>query len=78
MTGPEHYQRAEELLGRAFPPGQDYISNPDLERLAIGHALLAVAAAAALGTSGTFTARDRDDWAEVAAQPNPVRRGSRW
>lgn len=65
MTGPEHYAAAEELIGRAIPPGQDYIPAPTLALLALGHAVLAAAAAIALNAE----LPERFAWMKAAGQP---------
>jgi hypothetical protein len=67
MTGPEHYYEAERLLTeqvfRDRPGSTTTRSFEETVAAAQVHATLAVAAATALGTSGTET----QAWAEVAA-----------
>jgi hypothetical protein len=64
MTGPEHYRKAEELLGQAdqLLDGDE----PSAATWAIGiaqaHATLALAAATAIGTTGT----EGRCWADAA------------
>ena len=63
MTGPEHYLKAEDLLG--ILAGKERGTFPEEDRVvaeAQVHATLALVAATALGTSGT----EAQAWAEVA------------
>lgn len=63
MTGPEHYLKAEQLLGMLFglergasPAGESFVAEAQV------HATLAAAAATALGTSPA----EGRAWADVA------------
>ena len=70
MTGPEHYRKAEELLGQAdqLLDGDE----PSAATWAIGkaqaHATLALAAATAIGTAGT----ESRSWADAAGTKLPT------
>ena len=56
-TGPDHYQRAEELLARDAPLTAEMLATAQV------HAMLALAAATALADGGRIEA---DEWREVA------------
>jgi hypothetical protein len=65
MTGPEHYRRAEELAAEAHRlPGQGDGQATAGVRAAVAqtHAVLALAAATAIGASGA----DTRAWADAA------------
>ena len=74
MNGPEHYRKAERLLGpkqrERFGGEKDpYLSPPTQDEIfrGIGHALLAVAAATAanIRRNGSVPMHCADDWAAV-------------
>jgi len=72
MTGPEHYQEAERLIAAArAESGGMYRHHPTEAAVMLTeaqvHAALALAAATALGTSGT----DGQAWASVAGTSRP-------
>lgn len=65
MTGPEHFRRAEELAARAHKllgQGDGQATASVWAAVAQAHAVLALAAATAIGTSSA----DSRAWAEVA------------
>lgn len=73
-TGPEHYQRAEELLARSVDLQTAADLRPLLAARAQVHATLALAAATALVNSTVWTnsssvnaGREIKRWGEVAA-----------
>ncbi|MGH3846762.1 MAG: hypothetical protein ACRDS0_35875 [Pseudonocardiaceae bacterium] len=67
MTGPEHYQRAQELLAAAAAAVErgDFDGADRHVRFAQAHAQLATAAAAALATD-LMRGPDTYAWTEVA------------
>lgn len=75
MTGPAHYQESERLLDRAAAMAAENVAPEDVPELlqrqalavnmAIGHGLLA--AAAAIGLSAHLDALDTQAWREAAA-----------
>ena len=74
MTGPEHYQAAEQLIkaaGRRAVASEDLLHPPvqraEFTAQAQVHALLAVAAAYAADATMSF--RDRSAWDTVTAPP---------
>lgn len=65
MTGPEHFRRAEELAAEAHKllgRGDGQATADVWAVVAQTHAVLALAAATAVGTSGA----DRHAWADAA------------
>jgi hypothetical protein len=66
MTGPEHYREAERLIAErtipALTAGSFPLAFEDAVALAQVHAVLALAAVAALGTAGA----ESRAWADVA------------
>lgn len=70
MTGPEHYREAETLLERVeergFGPEPDHIQAAWLSAAQV-HATLALAAATAIGSTGTMPIVDADAWEAAAA-----------
>lgn len=65
MTGPEHFRRAEELGAQAHKllgQGDDQATASVWAAVAQAHAVLALAAATAVGTSSA----DSHAWADVA------------
>jgi hypothetical protein len=65
MTGPEHYLRAEELAaeaGRLFGQGDGQATAGVWAAVAQAHAVLALAAATAVGASGA----DNRAWTDAA------------
>jgi hypothetical protein len=69
MTGPEHYQRAEDLIGDAAGASEssDHGRAAALVAIAQVHATLAAAAAAALNHGGRgLDERDYTAWYEAA------------
>ncbi len=65
MTGPEHYRRAEELAAEAhrlLGQGDDQATAGVWAAVAQIHAMLALAAATAVGTSGV----DNRAWIDAA------------
>ena len=65
MTGPEHYRRAEELAAEAhrlLRQGDGQVTASVWAAVAQTHAVLAVAAATAVGASGA----DNRAWADAA------------
>jgi hypothetical protein len=77
MTGPEHYRQAEQLLGHAAAMAAENVGPGDvpelLERvrldteMAIGHGLLALAAA--IGLSAKMGVADESAWRDAAGTP---------
>ncbi|MFI1767495.1 hypothetical protein ACH41H_36360 [Streptomyces sp. NPDC020800] len=82
-TGPEHYREAERLLARAhhytYGDGADPLTGQALATEAIGHALLANAAATALNDNshdeGGMPLEDYQAWQDTAGVYKPKRRG---
>jgi len=72
MTGPEHFRRAEELVAEAHKllgHGDGQATAVVWAAVAQTHAMLALAAATAVGTSGA----DSRAWADVAGTgPDPA------
>jgi hypothetical protein len=78
VTGPEHYQAAERLLQTELEGGG--VHDPDLLQRAQVHAMLALAAATALGASShggpnrtEHAAMPYDEqraWTQVAGEPD--------
>jgi hypothetical protein len=72
MSGPEHYQEAERLLGLAERPVADgelgWMARAQVAAEAQVHATLALAAATALvaGDDGRTPLREYDVWSETA------------
>ncbi|MCC9154881.1 hypothetical protein LZP81_30925 [Streptomyces parvulus] len=82
-TGPDHYREAERLLDQAhhyiYGDGADPVTGAALASEAIGHALLANAAATALNDhapdNGGMPLEDYNAWVNTAAVWKPRRRG---
>ena len=70
MTGPEHYLAAERLIERSAK-ASDVDHARHLDAVAQVHAVLAHAAAAALGCLGEMSEADRRGWREAAFSPVP-------
>lgn len=73
-TGPEHYREAEHLLDRAnhytYGDGGDVATGQAFATEAVGHALLALAAATALadaGPEGGMPLSDYNEWLAAAS-----------
>lgn len=74
-TGPRHYREAERLLDKAhqytYGDGADVATGQALATEAVGHALLALAAATALsdsGSDGGMPIADYEAWCTAAAE----------
>lgn len=73
MTGPEHYQEAERLVGprtiHSIPSGETRQGPPTTDMIlqAQVHATLALAAATAISHNGEMPVNDSDGWLRVAA-----------
>jgi hypothetical protein len=79
MTGPEHFQRAEELLG-SLGNFENQAQGEAAIALAQVHATLALAAATALSRyipESGFLAPDRTEWYHVASRANLDREAGR-
>ena len=82
-TGPEHYREAERLLARThhytYGDGADPTTGNALAAEAIGHALLANAAATALNDNapeeGGMPLEDYKAWQDAAGVFKPKRKG---
>jgi hypothetical protein len=76
MTGPEHYRRAEELAAEAhrlLGQGDGQANAGAWAAVAQAHAVLALAAATPIGTSGA----DNRAWVDAAGTRSGSGRGDR-
>ena len=75
-SGPEHYRKAEELLGLIEGTPEDSVGSVAADAAkAHAHALLALAAATALqrqGEGGMLPSRDKAHWFAAAGTPSPA------
>ena len=70
MTGPEHYKKAEELIGYAEDADADATTEDValMLQFAQAHATLAQAAATALAAGSKMNSVDFDEWDKAAAR----------
>lgn len=68
-TGPEHYRRAEELLGNAYEAEPQCAEETTALAAALVHATLANAAASALMSAKVLPVAEYQAWADVCGEP---------
>lgn len=71
VSGPEHYELAEELIGDVKLRGGEYTEEGRADAIALAqvHATLAHAAATALAAAGRMPIYEYQAWADVCGEP---------